>query len=223
MPQVSYTSHAPPPVSRWPQQHNSAFRLQHVAADLHTDKHHTRGSVQSNTLQWIQYSHWPCPQHAWRWMNEGRMRPSYYIITWNKTWNKLVSTAPVEKQGTVGRWRAGAGTLTGCIMLTHYICCGSNSVQLHTLTLLQNLTDTNPAIRQFLSLSLCQALLWMVGVFPLSHWAHLHPSLRKPLWVYHFVEAPHTRLLLVHGPALAFVLASPVFSVCTSSSHWCLL
>lgn len=62
------------------------------------------------------------------------------------------------KQGTVGRWRAGAGTLTGCIMLTRYICCGSNSVQLHALTLLQNLTDTNPAIQQFLSLSLCQRL-----------------------------------------------------------------
>lgn len=38
----------------------------------------------------------------------------------------------------------GVGTPTGCIMLTH------NSVQLHALTLLQDLTDSNPAIQQFL-------------------------------------------------------------------------
>lgn len=120
-----------------------------------------------------------------------------------------MSTVPVDKQGTVGRWRAAVGTLTGCIVLTHYVCCGSNSVQLHAL--LQNLTDSNPAIHQFLSRSLCQALLWMVSVFPLSS----PPSFSQETTV----SISHTRLLLIHGPTLDFVLASPVFSVCTSSSQ----
>lgn len=46
----------------------------------------------------------------------------------------------------------------------------------------------------------------MVSVFPLSS----PPS---------FSQETTVSLLLIHGPTLDFVLASPVFSVCTSSSQ----